>query len=47
MRREQQILVGGLNWELQCQGSARDEERAANTGRRNELGDAMPRECKG
>ena len=47
MRREQQILVGGLNRELHCQGSARDEERAANTGRRIEQRVALPRECKG
>ena len=45
MRREQQTLVGGVNRELLPE-SARDEERAANTGRRSEQR-ASARECKG
>ena len=45
MRREQQTLVGGVNREL-LPASARDEERAANTGRRSEQR-ASASECKG
>ena len=41
MRRKQQILVGRVSRELRCQ-RARDEEGAANTGRRSEQRAALP-----